>query len=567
MSHPGASGSPDRPASGNGSPQVPTPRSSIWQGFLGTASVVSYALLFELARNLLVNSFGENAGVKFVAGTLRWAVVLLFAVAAGYVLYRYVTDRREIARVAHELELLADLVEPGPPVRTSDADECPRPRRVSTLDGDEIAVLLRDMPVYEYETAALLAVLTAVSEARARLPSDQEPRQRTAVTLLEQAVRQGILAPHGPDRYCVRMLPEPGAVVAGSLWQAALPALLHHYADRATRWAIALESTRFAAGARRWFEAEETYLRTLISECAQPSRSALIPAIAVPELSCIIDALDVWHARRGLPENESGVVDDLCGVERLADFPLHQELARMRAGQLDERPQKFRPRRFSTSLAARWAHRAGLDRLAAAPDDLPAVVRQLEAAWWLLPRADIAGEVCALVNLAVIHVQQGRLDAAQDRLELAESLTRTGRDPAGRAHTHEISGALWWSRGEPRRALRCWQLALTEYRTLADDLGTGRCLQHLGSAMVVAPGLGGLLLGTDPPLTDTEVLRQASGWLAHARTLHPTAHHAEYYADEAHSALARPRGTRRGALRRIDRWPLPVTEPSATGHR
>ncbi|WP_062982477.1 hypothetical protein [Nocardia anaemiae] len=141
-----------------------------------------------------------------------------------------------------------------------------------------------------------------------------------------------------------------------------------------------------------------------------------------------------------------------------------------------------------------------------------------------------------------------RLDAAQDRLESAESLTRDGRDLAARAQTRETLGVLWWTRGEPRRALRHWQGALTAYRELEDDLGTGR-LQHLGSAVVLAPEHGGLLLGNDPPLTRAEVLRQAGGRLAAARRLHPTALHAEYYGRQAGSTL-----------HTVDRWPLPAPD-------
>ncbi|WP_405165233.1 hypothetical protein OG203_09060 [Nocardia sp. NBC_01499] len=38
-------------------------------------------------------------------------------------------------------------------------------------------------------------------------------------------------------------------------------------------------------------------------------------------------------------------------------------------------------------------------------------------------------------------------------------------------------------------------------------------------------------------LTRTEVHRQASGWLAEAHRLHPTARYAEHYAAQARSSL------------------------------
>ncbi|MEU6559582.1 hypothetical protein [Nocardia nova] len=153
------------------------------------------------------------------------------------------------------------------------------------------------------------------------------------------------------------------------------------------------------------------------------------------------------------------------------------------------------------------------------PDPLAAAVDGFERAWWLLPRRDVTGEVATLIDLAIAHLYQGRLDAARDRLELAESLTRGGRNPSGRAHTFEILGVLWWMRGEPRRALRWWLLALTRYRDLGHELGICRCLQHLGGAAVVVPGYGGLLLGDTPD--QTEILAQAWAWLRYAESRRP----------------------------------------------
>ncbi|MEV6335369.1 tetratricopeptide repeat protein [Nocardia vinacea] len=528
-------------------PQQITPRSSIWEGVLGTAEVVAWALVLELGRNIVVNSLGDSDVVKVIGGVLRGLAIVAVLGAGAYVAYRRIDSFRERVRTERELALIAELVEPGEPVRFARSRPDP-PRQLSEHDHHPILAVLRDLPVQEFETAALLAVLSAILEAPTRLPADTAPDGRTATLLLADLEMRGIVGYLGADRYCLRQAPElPLAeeVVLGPHWQAALPALLHHYADRANRWAIALETVRFAKGARRWFEAEEEYLRTLFRTSA-----TRLPTAAVHELARIADALDVWYARQGLHENAHGVAQALCELTDPDDFPLRSELAALRAGRLHRRPPKFRPRTLSTSLSARWSHYTALHRLEAAPPS-PAVLsesaEQLEAAWWLLPRADLVGGVCALINLAVVHLHEGRLDAAQDRLELAESLTRDGRDPAGRAQTHETLGVLWWTRGEPRRALRHWQRALTAYRELEDDLGTGRCLQHLGSAVVLAPEHGGLLLGNDPALTRAEVLRQAGGWLAAARRLHPAALHAEHYARQAGSTL-----------HTVDRWPLPA---------
>ncbi|MGV9330458.1 hypothetical protein [Nocardia sp. NPDC003726] len=547
--------------------QTATPRSSIWIGFLGTASLVAYTVLFELVRTLVVNSFGENAVVQFFNGPLRWLSVLFIAAAATYALYRFARGYRTKVRTAREMDLIAGLIEPGPAL----ADRGPRqaappPRPVAELNGHLIAAVLRDLPVHDYETVALLAVLNAIRDTPGRLPLAREPSARTAAKLLEGLLRRGIVAQDGAQRWSVRQvprLPDRATVTDGPQWAAALTALLHHYADRARRWAIALESRRFAVGARRWFESEEPYLRALVAACANPGVD--FPPAAVAYLIRLGNALDVWYARIGLGENERGVADDLCSLPGIDE--LNRDLVRLRAGRLTERPRGYRPRRLSTSLAARWEHQAALRKLDAASPPLEEVADQLEAAWWLLPRDDVAGEVCALINLAVVHIRQGRPDAAQDRLELAESLTRTGLDPDGRAQTHETMGTMWWARGEPRRALRCWQLALTAYRAIDDDLGIGRCLQHLGSAIVADPGHATLLLPTDPPLTRTEALRQASGWLAEARRRHPTARHAGHYAARARTDLRADRGVRdlltprrRTPLTRIDQWPASVED-------
>ncbi|KIA64514.1 hypothetical protein [Nocardia vulneris] len=561
---------PDEQARSDDQAAAPsTPRSTIWQGFLGTASVVAYALLFELARSLVINSLGDSTAVKVLAGTLRWLSVLVIVAAAVYVGYRFVQWYRERVRVTAELALLADLIEPAP--QRAAVHRCPGPPRHTAALNDRIIVaVLRDLPVRDFEAAALLTVLSAALDAPARLPLERLASRPTAAVLLGELRRDNIVATAGAQRYCLRrvpVLPVRTDVRKGARWSAAVTALVHHYADRASRWALALETVRFAAGARRWFEAEEEYLRTLVTKCA--ALGAKLPAAVAPDLVRICDALDSWYARIGLGENNAGLAVRVCELPGMNDLVLYRDLARMRANRLRGRPGRYRPRSLSTSLAARWEHRAALRLLdRARPRDLPGVVARLEASWWLLPREDVAGEVCALINLAIAHVRQGRLDAAQDRLDLAESLTRTGRDPDGRAHVHEIMGIVWWARGDSAKALRRWQQALGEYRVMVDEHGIARCLQHLGSALLEDPGHAETLLG--PGLSAPEVTRQITGWLAEGRRLHRGLRYAGHYAAQADSrfAAARRAGLRGlldrtpplTALDRIDRWPLPVVD-------
>ncbi|WP_067537217.1 hypothetical protein [Nocardia crassostreae] len=263
----------------------------------------------------------------------------------------------------------------------------------------------------------------------------------------------------------------------------------------------------------------------------------------------------------------------MLNLDGIENDVVARELAQIRSGGSPGPPRRHRRGRLRSSLAARGEHRralAFLERYRPPPTPTgPAGIREratevqrrlanaestLESAWWLLPRADVKGEVCALVNLAIVHIHQGRYDAAGDRLELAEALTCNGIDPAGRAHACETMGVLMWAKREQEGATRCWQSALRDYRTLRDAPGIARCLQHLGSAAVAAPcRIGGLLLTGDDRLTTTEVLRQATGWLAEATRLGTDTDLARAYRAEAMGSLPAPIAP----LRAIDRWPLP----------
>lgn len=291
-------------------------------------------------------------------------------------------------------------------------------------------------------------VLTAILEAPDRLPTQSSPERRTASLLLVDLQLLGIMEHLGADRYCLRKVPRTpltGSAEADPGWQAALAALVGYYADRASCWAIALESTDSAAGARLWFEAEEPYLRALLLGCANSLSAERISIAAATELARTSDALDVWYSRTLWSPEEFELAARMADMGVLKNLPLHKELIQLRADGLDDPPSVYRPRGLSTSLSARWEHHVALRRLvtvSASPTELAACEIRLEAAWWLLPRADIAAQVCALNNLAIVHLHQGRLDAAEDRLNLAESLTRTGRDLGGRAHTRNPRRAV-----------------------------------------------------------------------------------------------------------------------------
>ncbi|MEV0292237.1 tetratricopeptide repeat protein [Nocardia sp. NPDC050710] len=517
-----------------------TPRSSLWRGILGGAPVVSSAVALELGRDLVVNSFGDTEVIKTLATTLRSLAVLLVAGGLLYAGYRWYARRHENSRAARQLELLVDLDEPGVVVAGLPAPASPGPRNPDPGLNNREAAVLRELPIRHFDSTAVLAVLAAIIEVPARLPeSAPPPRFPGATALLDHLVDLRVLTLLDAQRYWLSReptVPARAEIVAEPAWAAAVWALVHDCAERASRWSVAVESTRHAPAARRWFESAEPMLHELVLGCAREDFATVLPAAAFPELLRIVDALDVWYARIGSTET-AVLCAELATLSQLDDFVLQRDLIQLRAGRLAKPPPRYRPLRWATSLLARWEHDAALRALAAPTPDLSAAADRLARAWWLLPRADVGAEVCALINLAVVALRQGRLEAAQDRLDLVFAHTGGGREPGGRTHAHEIMGIVCWARGEPRRALRCWQLALTGYRALADDVGIRRCLRHLGGALMVAPEHGRVVLGAPPP-DGAQVRRQAAGWLATAASSNPPDREST-----------------------IDRWPEPVADP------
>lgn len=549
----------------------PLPRTPVVSGVLSGLSVLASALLLELGRNLVMNSFGDSAEVQLVASGLRWLAVLLVVLALVYTGFRLTAERRDRRRLRRRRDLLADL--DGPPLTGPSAPQplSPSPEPGAEPDdalGDHpVAAALHALPVTEYDAATVHAILTAVGMELAVLPdtgssaSGERPialgERWTATGLLAQLISDGVLICHETQRYrLVRYpaVPDRATAIAGPIWQAALFALLRHSADRATSWAIGVTTVPFGPRARRWFAVEEPRLRALVRQSCRGDFAAAIPPATAAQLVRIGDALGTWYAVG--PADNSEIRSVAADLLELGPAVLggHHRAIELRAGTAEEPPPwRWRPWwRRATGVGARAEHAAGLALLESAdtPQRLAAAVDRLRAAWWLLPRDDRTNQVRVLTDLAVAHIHQGRLDAAQDRLELAALRAREDENADGWARVHEVAGAVAWARGEPRGALRCWQRALTVYRALADDNGIGRCLQHLGAAILVAPEHGDLVLEVDPAHDVAEVLCHAHSWLAEAGRRNPDAAHVGYYSDHAATIreVAEPPD--------FERWPL-----------
>lgn len=488
-------------------PVLGSPRSPVWRWLLGTSSTAAYALITALLSGLVLSTFSNSRIGQFVGTTLGGLSWVVLAGSAAYVVLRVAAGIRERRLTARDLALTADLVAPGPPVRID--GDLPEPAEGASATHewlDQCDVLLRaidQLAVPEFDVDALLAVHAALVDAPDRLPLRPQAGDReSAVRVLNLLVHNGFLVVTPAGRLARTAKPaalESDTSVQPYALETARPALLQHYADLAVRWSKALDTTALAQGAARWFELEEPYLRGLIDAhpASDQRRSVLV------ELSRITDALDVWYVRIGQPEARRKVAERLRALVPEEAFPMLHALACARAGEHDRAAGGFAPRRVEATTRARRDHHSALADLADALScgdgaersrRLADVEERLERVWWNLARNDVAGEVCALVNLAVIHLYQGRLEAAQDRLELAESLTSTGKDPGGRAQALEIRGIVCWAQGTPRRAIAYWQRSLRLFRELGEAQGEGRCLQHLGSALAVAPALGGLVV-------------------------------------------------------------------------
>ncbi|MEQ4205896.1 hypothetical protein [Actinopolymorpha sp. B9G3] len=339
--------------------------------------------------------------------------------------------------------------------------------------------------------------------------------------------------------------------------RAALSSLVHRYADLAERWSILLDSVDYARSAVLWFQAEEPLLRALLTASYADTPTEDYPegellALTLDDLARLADAVDVWYVRQQQVFGARLVQENLVKLAYTAGRHDLDRLAAVRmaavyrsAGMFDDAAAmlsqagvpvpadrwSWLPWRRPTAwdLGAWHHHERALLHLAraeSATDPMLAAVElagaelELQRVWQRLPRKNVKGEVTTLLTMGVVYLHQGRPDRALDRLDLAESRSGECGDSAGQAHAAELRGVAAWMQGRATVAAALWQHALTEFRKLADHQGEGRCLQHLGSAVLVAPELAGLLLGEDRrTVTEVTAIQHAHVWLELSRRL------------------------------------------------
>jgi hypothetical protein len=188
---------------------------SLWQGFLRTASVLSALLLFVLFSKLLENGVEQSAAVATASSRLGRIGILVVVAAAAYLVVRRLTTMGERLRMRRELQLTADLIAPGAPVRSWSADgqnvvedlagqTVPSREACVELWRAKVVQVLRALPCQEYETAALYDMTSAILTVRRRLPDARVPQPASAKLEVDRLARAGILAQISGDRVRVR---------------------------------------------------------------------------------------------------------------------------------------------------------------------------------------------------------------------------------------------------------------------------------------------------------------------------------------------------------------------------
>jgi hypothetical protein len=292
-------------------------------------------------------------------------------------------------------------------------------------------------------------------------------------------------------------------------WRAAAPAEdseLHTAAEEAEQWLVSLGSDAGGMAAAEWFELNEPRLRELLLAEKPQDETA-------DDVARICDALEAWYIRKRAPaelltmSEFLAAVADGCGRRDLAELAAARaatayrligdlEAASTRLGISDNvAPARRGHSRTAAALTTRrqveraLLHLARADAAPAGNDREEAVLNardRLDDARLSRPGPDLAGEVAIQINLAIVHLYQQDAEGALDQLRPAAARATAAGDVSGQAHALELTGVAAWMQRSPHEARRWWQHAEHLYAEIDEREGRARCLQHLGSAEVVA---------------------------------------------------------------------------------
>jgi len=288
-------------------------------------------------------------------------------------------------------------------------------------------------------------------------------------------------------------------------WRTGAPAggsELHTAAEEAEQWQLSLGSDAGGMAAAEWFQQREPELRELLATEKAREDNA-------DDFARVCDALETWYlrrqdARRLLELSELlAAVADGCGRRDLAELAAARaatayrligdwEAASTRLGVSDNIATHGRTAAALTTrrqVERALLHLARAEQSPAGSDRDEAVLNardRLDDARLNRPGPDLAGEVAIQINLAIVHLYQQDPESALDQLRPAAARASVAGDASALAHALELTGVAAWLQRSPQEAKRWWQQAEHLYSEVDEPEGRARCLQHLGSAEVVA---------------------------------------------------------------------------------
>jgi hypothetical protein len=284
------------------------------------------------------------------------------------------------------------------------------------------------------------------------------------------------------------------------------PSDLHAAAEEAEQWLISLGSDAGGMAAAEWFQGQEPQLRELLTTEKAREDNA-------DDIARICDALEAWYVRQQKATELLELSDllaamaDGCGRRDLAELAAARaatayrlmgdlESASTRLGISDNvAPARRGHSRTAAALTARrqveraLLHLARAEQAPAGNDRDEAVLNardRLDDARLSRPGPDLAGEVAIQIDLAIVHLYQQDPEGALDQLRPAAAKASSAGDASGHAHALELTGVAAWMQRSPQEAKKWWQQAEHLYSEIGEREGQARCLQHLGSAEVVA---------------------------------------------------------------------------------